>query len=126
MIIESLVDTVLAKLREAAQTETVIGKPITVKNITLVPVSHVSIGFGAGGGKQGRDGKGGECTGGGVSIEPLAFVVIRDDKVEIISMKGEDSTIGKVIELIPEVVEKIRDFRGKKDKPEMKKRRGKK
>ncbi len=126
MIIEALVDTVLAKLREAAQTETVIGKPITVKNITLVPVSRVSIGFGAGGGKQKRDDKGGECTGGGISIEPLAFVVIRDEKVELISMKGEDSTIAKVIDLIPEVVEKVKDFRSKKEKPEKKTGRGKK
>ncbi len=123
MVIEALVETVLAKLREVAQTETVIGKPITVKNITLVPVSRVSIGFGAGGGKQERDGKGGECTGGGMSIEPLAFVVIRDEKVELVSMKGEESTIAKVIDLIPDVVEKVKDFRSKKEKPERKTRR---
>jgi uncharacterized spore protein YtfJ len=126
MVIEALVETVLAKLREVAQTETVVGKPITVKNITLVPVSRVSIGFGAGGGKQERDGKGGECTGGGMSIEPLAFVVIRDEKVELVSMKGEDSTIAKVIDLIPEVVEKVKDFRGKKEDTGKKTRGGKK
>ena len=124
MVIEALVETVLAKLREAAQTETVIGKPITVKNITLVPVSRVSIGFGAGGGKQEKGGKGGEGTGGGMSIEPLAFVVIRDEKVELVSMKGENSTIAKVIDLIPEVVEKVKDFRSMKEKSEKKTRRG--
>jgi uncharacterized spore protein YtfJ len=124
MVIEALVETVLVKLREAAQTETVIGKPITVKNTTLVPVSRVSIGFGAGGGKQERDGKGGECTGGGISIEPLAFVVIRDEKVELVSMKGEESAFAKVVDLIPDIVEKVKDFRSKKEKPEKKTRRG--
>lgn len=116
MVIEKLVDTVLSKLREVSKTETVVGKPITVKNTTLVPVSRVSIGFGAGGGKQERNGRGGEGTGGGISIEPIAFLVIRDEKVELVSMKDDQSSLGKVIDLIPQVMEKVKDMRGKKEK----------
>ena len=126
MVIEKLVETVLTKLREVSQTETVIGKPISIKDTTLVPVSRVSIGFGAGGGKQDRDAKGGECTGGGITIEPVAFVIIRDDKVELVSVQGEESGLGKVIDLIPQVVEKVKDFREKKEKSTSKTNKGKK
>jgi sporulation protein YtfJ len=116
MVIEELVETVLTKLKEVTQTETVVGEPIKIQDTTLVPVSRVSIGFGAGGGKQEKDGKGGECTGGGMTIEPVAFVVIRKDKVELIPMKGDESGLGKVIDLIPQVVEKVKEYRGKKEK----------
>lgn len=112
MVIEELVKTVLSELRTTTKIETIVGDPIEFNNIMIVPVSKVSIGFGAGGGKGDSDIKGGEATGGGLSIEPIAFLVIRDDGVELISMRGEESGFGKIIDMIPQMAEKFKNKTG--------------
>ncbi len=113
-MIDALVKTVLSELKQISRTETVIGEPIRSEGVTLVPVSRISIGFGIGGGKlEGKD-RGGEGTGGGISIEPVAFIVIREKKVEVLSVKKDSIGWGQIVELVPQALEKIRDLTGKK------------
>ena len=87
--INDLMGTVMEKLRNIADVSTVIGESITTPDgITIIPVSRVSMGFGSGGsdftGKHQKDGAanpfGGGC-GGGVKIDPIAFVIIKDGTV---------------------------------------------
>jgi uncharacterized spore protein YtfJ len=126
MVIEELVKTVLSELRAITKTETVVGKPIEVGDTTLVPVSKISVGFGVGGGKKNsKDGQG-EATGGGISIEPVAFFVVREGKVDLVSVKKEDIGLGKFIELVPQIVEKVKDLKGGKGKSETGGKGGKK
>lgn len=114
MVIETLVKTVLTELKKLSSTETIIGEPIKVNDITVVPVSKVSIGFGAGGGiKNTKEGEG-EATGGGVTIEPVAILVIRGDKSELITMNKEGTVLGQVIDLLPQLFEKAKSYRGTK------------
>lgn len=114
MVIEALVKTVLSELKRITQTETVVGEPIKAGGVTLIPVSRVSVGFGVGGAKSDEKNREGEGTGGGVLIEPVAFIAIRENKVELLSMKKESVGLGQVIDLIPEVIEKVKEFRMKK------------
>lgn len=116
MVIEELVKTVLTELRAITKTETVVGDPIKMDNVTIVPVSKVSVGFGAGGGKKDAKNGQGEATGGGISIEPVAFFVVREDKVELITVKKEDVGFGKVMELVPQIFEKVKGYKEKKSK----------
>lgn len=125
MVIEDLVKTVLGEIKRMMQTETVIGNPMEVGGITLVPVSKVSVGFAAGGKKSDEKFREGEGTGGGMLIEPVAFIVIRQNKVELLSMKKESIGWGEVLDLIPDVVEKIKEWKapsGGKDQKEKKKK----
>ncbi len=109
MVIEDLVKTVLSELRSTTKIETIVGDPIEFKNILIIPVSKVSIGFGAGGGKGESDLKGGgEATGGGLSIEPIAFLVIRDEGVELFSLKNEDTSLSRIIDIIPQFADKFK------------------
>ncbi len=55
---------VVGELREISKSETVVGKPITVGDKTVIPVVKISVGFGAGGG-QGESEKTGTGFGGG-------------------------------------------------------------
>jgi len=120
MVIEELVKTVLSELREISKTETVVGRPLKVGEMTILPVSRISVGFGAGGGKRdGKDGKG-EGTGGGVSVEPVAFIVVRGEKVDLITLKKEEVGWGKVIDLVPQIMEKVRGYKEKKGKSSQK------
>ena len=52
--VESLVERVLGELHRIVQTETVIGQPFQSGDLTIIPVSKISFGFGAGGGLEGK------------------------------------------------------------------------
>jgi uncharacterized spore protein YtfJ len=120
MVIETLVKTVLTELREMTKTETVIGKAMKVGDVTVIPISRISVGFGVGGGKGMMKKTDGEATGGGASIQPIGFIVVMKDKVDLITIGKEEVGLGKVIDLVPQIIEKVKTYREKKDKPEEK------
>ncbi|UCE07847.1 MAG: sporulation protein [bacterium] len=125
MVIEELVKTVLSELKEIVKTETVVGEPIKVAGVTIVPVSKISVGFGAGGGK-GRSKEGtGEATGGGASIEPVAFFVVRGEKVELITVQKEEVGWGKMIDLVPQIIDKVKGMKEKSNQKDSKERKRK-
>lgn len=101
MSIDSIASVILEKLRNIAQTDTVIGQPIVVDNTTLIPVSKVSVGFGLGS-NTGKSELAG--SGGGVSVEPIAFIVITDGQAKLISLTREKDIFGKAIDLVPDVL----------------------
>ena len=114
--LESLIERVLGELRHIVQTETIIGEPIQAGDVLLIPVSKISFGFGAGG--QEDKGKGG--TGGGATVQPIAFVVIDGDgKVQLLTLGDKEAGLGQLMELVPEALKKIRNFVGKKKDPEV-------
>ena len=111
----------MSKLRELVDANTVIGKEITTSDgTTIIPVSKVAFGFGSGGSdfstKAPKDLFGGGA-GGGVSVQPLGFLVIKDGDVKFVSMSGGDS-LEKLTAAIPEAVDKISALFTKKDKKE--------
>jgi len=102
MAIEQFADILLEKLRFISQAETVIGKPIQAgEHTTIIPVSRVSLGFGLGG----HSGKG-EITGsgGGASVEPVAFLVLSGDDVRIVPVTRDNSMLSKIVDLVPDVM----------------------
>ncbi|MCJ7812161.1 sporulation protein [bacterium] len=125
MVIEELVKTVLSELKEIVKTETVVGEPLQISGVTIVPVSKISVGFGVGGGKgQSKEGVG-EATGGGASIEPVAFFVVRGEKVELITVQKNEAGWGKMIELVPQIIDKVKDMKEKRDRKRAKEGKGK-
>jgi uncharacterized spore protein YtfJ len=101
MGIDNIASVILEKLRSIAQTDTIIGKPITVDNTTLIPVSKVSVGFGLGS-NTGKSELAG--SGGGLSVEPIAFIVVSNGDARIMSLTRDKDVFGKAIDLVPEVV----------------------
>ncbi|MCF7803496.1 MAG: sporulation protein [Candidatus Marinimicrobia bacterium] len=106
-MIEELIKSVLPELRQIAKGQTVVGEPIQAGDSTVIPVSKVSVGFGAGGGGSEKDNGQGSGTGGGASIEPVAFIVITDGKVQLVPLTSKDTTIGKVIDMVPEILDRV-------------------
>ncbi len=105
MAIDALIKTVLSELKVAINSKTVIGEPTTFQNWTVIPVTKVSFGFGAGGGQKSDSANFGGGSGGGATIEPVAFIAINEKEVKLISMKEKSSVWEKI--LSPEVGEKI-------------------
>ena len=110
--LEILVKTAIEKIRDMVDTDTIIGKPIETSNgTTIIPISKVSVGFGSGGSdlpsKQAKDLFGGGA-GGGVSIQPIAFITIMPDgNVKLLQMTINASKENAALAIIPDVVDKI-------------------
>ncbi len=104
MAIEKLAETLLEKLRFITKAETVIGNPIQAGEATVIPVSRVSVGFGLGGHQNKGDTT---ASGGGASVEPVAFLVINGEDVRIMPINKDSSLVSKVMDIVPDVVNKF-------------------
>ena len=115
---EMLGDT-MSKIREMVDVNTVVGAPITTPDgVTIIPVTKVSIGYGGGGSDfatknypAGRDNAFGGGAGAGVTITPVAFLVIRGENVRMLPIAEPASTsVDRLIELLPDILDKADDF----------------
>lgn len=113
--LESLVKTAIEKIREMIDIETVIGDPISTPNgTTIIPVSKVSVGFASGGSdlptKSDKDLFGGG-SGGGVTIQPLAFItILPDGNVKLLQMTINAPKENAALAIIPDIVDKISEM----------------
>ncbi len=113
--LESLVKTAIEKIKEMVDVETVIGNPITAPNGTvIIPVSKVSVGFASGGSdlpsKNAKDLFGGG-TGGGLTIQPLAFItILPDGNVKLLQMTINAPKENAALAMIPDIIDKVTDF----------------
>jgi len=110
MKVNDTLSTLLDKVRSLAKTETVVGDPIVVQDITLVPISKISVGFAAGNAEQGEESRknGGEGAGGGVSITPLAVVVVKKgQESRLLWLTKEDRSLNKLLDLVPDILDRV-------------------
>ena len=109
MELKDSIDTLFERLERFFRTETVVGAPITVGEVILVPIIEVGFGLGTGSG-QGKDNKGNDGNGGGAGvgakISPNSILVIKGEEVSVIPLKDRGS-FGKVLDLVPELVSKL-------------------
>lgn len=119
--INGLVDSTLQNLKHLVDVNTIIGEPIKVDDITIIPVSKVSFGFANGGSDFPTDKPGdlfGGGSGGGVTIQPLAFLVIKPGGVQLLQMAQVGNITERALNMIPETVDKIISLIKKDDKKE--------
>ncbi len=111
--IKTVMDTTMDKLRTMVDADTIIGTPIVVGNVTLLPVSRVSFGLATGGSdfpsKNGQQLFGGG-GGAGVTVNPVAFICINGDNVHMMPVYSEMNTIDKAINMAPELIDKIKSL----------------
>ncbi|MFI3170635.1 MAG: GerW family sporulation protein [Faecalibacterium sp.] len=120
--IQGLMGVTMDKIHEMVDSNTIIGKPIVTEDgTTILPVSRVSFGFGSGGSDfQGKNAANKDLFGGGsgagVSIAPVAFLVIKNGNVRTIQLSDTSNTIDRAITMIPELVDKLTDLLKKEEK----------
>ena len=118
--IESLMTSAMSSLRDMIDVNTIVGDMVETKNGTIiVPVSKVSFGFAAGGSEfNNKENKTeveqsklpfGGGSGAGVNISPTAFLVITGDVVRILTLDS-NSPLDRIIDLAPDVINKISTF----------------
>ena len=116
--IGDLTEVTLAKIKEMVDVNTIVGNPIvTPDGTTLIPVSKVTFGFGSGGSDfpvKDRGGFGGG-NGAGIKIDPVGFLTISNGTVKMLNITAPaNSTVDRLVELIPDIIDKIEDFINKR------------
>ena len=109
--IQGLMGVTIDKIREMVDTSTIIGDPIRVDAATtIIPVSRVTFGFASGGSdvapKSEKQMFGGG-TGAGVSVTPVAFLVISGGTVRTVQLIEKVTAVDNAITALPELVDKI-------------------
>ncbi len=126
MNLENLIENVLEKLKTVAKSETVIGEQFKLGDYICVPIVKISLGFGGAGGegdanpKAGGTGVGkatgtGGGTGGGVTIEPIGFLVNRGEDIAILNVERKNKGLAGVVDKMPDLLDKMMDLKKKKD-----------
>ena len=113
--IEEVMNSAMNNLKSLVDIDVVVGKPIISNNaMTIIPLTKVTMGFVSGGGEYNADLKdkrdaeypfsGG--SGGGMSIKPIGFLVIKKEEIELIKIDAK-SALDRLIETVPEVAKFI-------------------
>ncbi len=112
------------KLRQLVDVNTVVGEPINpTPDVTIIPVSKVTFGFGGGGGETTPEKPKSDIfaygSGSGVTILPLGFIVIDKNGVQLMHMNTVGNTTDKIVNMVPGVLDKVAAFFSKnKEKTE--------
>lgn len=124
--IEGVMSTTMQKIKEMVDVNTIIGDPVTTPDgTTIIPVSKVSFGFASGGSdlptnnpKQTFGGGGGA----GITIQPLAFLVVHQGDVKLLQIATSSNTAEKIVNTVPDVIDKISDAiaKGRETSPKKK------
>ena len=114
--IEGIMNVTMEKLRAMVDADTIIGTPLTVGELTLIPVSKVSFGLATGGSdfptKQNAVFGGG--GGAGVSVHPIAFIAVSGTSVKMLQVNADQTPIDKLIDNAPDLIKKVKELFNKK------------
>lgn len=133
--IQGLMTTAMESLKEMIDVNTIIGDPVeTPDGSVILTVSKVGFGFAAGGSEFKMDssqsqsgnqsqgqGQGqsklpfGGGSGGGVSITPIAFLIVNSHGVKMLHLDESTHLYEKILEVAPQAVDKIQQMFSKKD-----------
>ena len=109
-------DTTLEKIKQMVDVNSIIGDPITAPDGTMIiPISKVNYGFASGGSdlpvKVPEKQFFGGGTGAGVTITPVAFLVVSDGDVRLLRVDpGSNSALDRLLDQAPELIDRISGF----------------
>ena len=110
----SLIDSLMKGADAVFSAKTVVGEPVRIDDTIILPLVDISFGMGAGASaKDSKNGAGGGITG---KVSPSAVLVIKNGTSKLVNVKNQDA-ITKILDLVPDVVDKISDMINKKDMP---------
>ena len=122
--IESLMITAMNSIENMIEVNTIVGEPINTGNgVTIIPISKVCFGFGAGGTEFNKEALDkydknesveniqyklpfGGGSGAGVSVSPVAFLVVEKNDVRLMHI-DHANTIDKLLDYVPDLMNNI-------------------
>lgn len=123
--IQGLMTTAMENLKDMIEVNTIIGDPVeSPDGSVIIPVSKVGFGFAAGGSEFNSSSKGSDSgkgdsggslpfgggSGGGVSITPVAFLIVNAQGIKMVHLDENTHLFEKMLDFAPQVVEKIQQL----------------
>ncbi len=116
--IPNMLDGTLEKIRQMVDGNSVVGDAISVGDgVTIIPISKVSVGLAGGGADyvsknpNNQENPFGGGVGASVQVNPVAFLVVKEGSVRMLPVATPaNSTADRLVEMIPETLDKITDF----------------
>ena len=118
--ISEIMQTAIEEIKSMVDADTIIGNPIAISNMTVIPVSKITYGLASGGvdlnTKNNQSKIFGGGGGAGVSVVPVCFIAVKDGDAKILNISYSDDLTSKAVALVPELFEKIKSlFKTKKE-----------
>lgn len=116
--IENLLKSTMENLKDMIDVNTIVGDAVESKDGSLIiPISRVSFGFVSGGseydckntGGTGSDYPFGGGSGAGVTVKPIAFLVIKGDSIRLLSL-DQQNTYDKLVDSIPQIMDLFKNM----------------
>ncbi|MDP4093157.1 MAG: GerW family sporulation protein [Bacillota bacterium] len=133
--IQGLMTTAMESIKEMVDVNTIVGDAVQSPDGTvIIPISRVAFGFAAGGGEYSSASKKGEGedegedeenrvqtgkypfaggSGAGVSINPVAFMVVGNGEIKLLPV-NVNSSVDKILDMIPDLIDKANETIRKK------------
>ncbi|MET3682647.1 sporulation protein YtfJ [Alkalibacillus flavidus] len=123
--IHNMMETAMENLKDMIDVNTIVGDPIETpdKSTVILTVSRVGFGFASGGSEFQTSSQQDATTqsnlpygggaGGGVSITPIAFLIVRANDVQMVHLDENTHIVEKLIDLAPQAVEKVQHYLNK-------------
>jgi uncharacterized spore protein YtfJ len=131
--IKELMNVLTGELSNVAKSEVVVGDPIELGDVTVIPLSRISVGMGAGGGEGEGDfrmevkvkaggeskprkgppwqhgkGKGsGGGSGGGAKVRPVGVIIFGPDGVEVQPIQSKKGLLDKIFDKVPDIIDLV-------------------
>lgn len=122
--LSELIDDISNVLSDTANSEVIVGQPMALGSVNIVPLSRVSIGFGGGGGEgdqhfghgHGRDAKKGKSfsgkgkgtgAGGGAKVRPVGVIIFSEAGVTVEKIPEKSGKMDKLFEKLPDFIDKL-------------------
>ncbi len=119
--IQGLMYTAMQSIRDMIDVNTIVGDPVESPDGTvIIPISKVGLGFGVGGSdyashnaKQGENGQNlfGGGAGGGVSITPVAFMVVGKGQIRLMPVNPDTNIYDRILDMVPVAIDKIAELK---------------
>ena len=114
--VSEVLNASLARIRDMADANMVVGQSIVVGETTIIPISKISVGLASGGAdfgakNTGAEGNFGGGIGCGVSLTPVAFIILQGERVRVVPVDEPAKTsTDRLIEQLPGLVDKLSDL----------------
>lgn len=115
--IQGLMYTAMQSIRDMIDVNTIVGDPVESPDGTvIIPISKVGLGFGVGGSDYApQNSKSGETdaklfgggAGGGVSISPVAFMVVGKGQIRLMPVNPDTNIYDRILDMVPVAIDKI-------------------
>jgi sporulation protein YtfJ len=122
--IQGLMKTAMENIKDMVDVNTIIGDPVETPDGTIIiPISRVSFGFAAGGSefeggedeeKKGKKEEGfalpfGGGSGGGVSVQPVGFLIVGHHGIKMLPVDG-NAMIDRLMDLAPQLINQVQSM----------------